>query len=979
MLRRLSIAAALLIAAVTPAKAQKAILDAFKPATDSITVLAKEHFGVRSFIKLNKAMKRGDLLDLYFTKELGDYPWRNADQQWFRTQLREQWPDEVKSYKLGGIWCESVALEDLLDPEISYNGNPRNYKFRPGKVPPRTVFIEEIGAQKFDQGLSGRTVALWQSHGRFYDNGTRLWSWQRSPNWRTTEDLYTQSYVLPFLIPMLERAGAYVLTPRERDTNPIEVICDNNPYFRSPGLPVRTHGSYKEKGNWKDAGEGFADKKQVYVNEDNPFTMGTARQIAAVGGKGNASIRWSPELEENGRYCVYISYKSLPNSSTCARYTVVHRGGTSVFAVNQKIGGGTWIYLGEFDLGPDSYIMLDNGTPAGRNHKGGSVVTADAVKIGGGIGKIARGRGKDTSTWEISDVPAYLEGAMYWEQWAGMPYKRIHQWNNDYTCDYASRGEWVKMMKDDKDLPIDMSLAFHTDAGVTPNDSIVGTLSIYTLKADGSRKFTNGDNRDACRLLADFVQTQITNDLRADYDSLWTRRQIWNRSYSESRTTDVPGMLLELLAHQNFADMKFGLDPGFRFDVCRSVYKGMLKFLGTYYGLTYKVAPLPVNSFSAVFGPEGKALLSWEPTHDTHEPTADPDSYIVYTRVDDGAFDNGRPVKGTSVEMPVEKGHIYSYKVEACNRGGRSFPSEILSLGIASDEAKKVLVINNFDRVSAPSWFDSEKYAGFDAARDGGVPYIKDISYAGETYEYRRDVKYVNNTAPGFGATDTDMAGFQPAGNTFDYPAVHGRALLDLGFSFCSTSRSAFEKAAPEQYFALDIICGKQVSTLIGNARKGPRFQVFPEAFRKAVSASASAGCNILISGAYIATDAWDELYPIGDTEYQEEAQFFIRNKLGYRWETSRGSVNGKFTFDGSNYSFAHELNEDSYCVEMAGAIRPAGSDGRTIARYTNRTGAAVHTSFDSYAVVAWSYPLELTESQESLKIIIDKSLKYFK
>ena len=237
----------------------------------------------------------------------------------------------------------------------------------------------------------------------------------------------------------------------------------------------------------------------------------------------------------------------------------------------------------------------------------------------------------------------------------------------------------------------------------------------------------------------------------------------------------------------------------------------------------------------------------------------------------------------------------------------------------------------------------------------------------------------MNNTAPGFGATDIDMAGFQPAGNSFDYPAVHGRALLDLGYSFCSMSRSAFEKAPAEPYFALDVICGKQVSTLVGNARKGAKYQVFPAAFRKALSASASAGCNILISGAYIATDAWDELYPIGDKAYQEEAQSFVRNKLGFRWETSRGSVNGKVSFNGSNYSFAHELNEDSYCVEMAGAIKAANSDGKTIARYTNRTSAGVYAPFDDYKVVAWSFPLEILESKDALKTIIDKSLIYFK
>lgn len=975
MLRKVLTAAAILLTSIS-ANAQKAILEAFKPVSDSISVLAKEHFRVRSHLQLNKAMKRGQVLDLYFTKELGDYPWRAGDPQWFRSQLKALWPEEVKQYTLGGVWCESVDLAELAQPALGNNGQPKDYRFKV-KAPSRNLFIEESGSYKADRGLRGRNIALWQSHGRYFDNGAGAWSWQRSPNWRTNEDLYTQSYVLPFLIPMLERAGAYVITPRERDTNALEVVIDNDRSFRSPGFPVRTHGSYKEKGAWRDAGEGFADKKEVYVKDDNPFTMGTARQAACVAGKGNASIRWSPELESNGRYCVYISYKSLPNSSSCARYTVEHRGGRSEFIVNQKIGGGTWIFLGEFELGPDSYITLDNGTPSGHKTDRNCVVSADAVRIGGGMGKIARGKGKDSSEWETSGLPSYLEGASYWEQWAGMPYERIHQWSTDYTCDYASRGEWVKMMKDDKNLPIDLSLAFHTDAGVTPNDSIVGTLAIYTLKADGKRKFENGADRAACRLLTDWVQTQIVEDLRSDYDSLWTRRQTWNRSYSESRTTDVPAILLELLAHQNFADMKFGLDPAFRFDVCRAVYKGMLKFLSTYYGESYVVAPMPVKDFSATFGDDGYVVLNWKATEDVKEPTASPTEYIVYTRMDDGAFDKGVRVSECHLSLPIENGHLYSFMVEACNRGGRSFPSEILSIGQVSPDAKKVLIINNFDRISAPSWFDSEKYAGFDARLDSGVPYMKDISYGGESWEYRRDKKYLNNTAPGFGATEIDMAGFQPGGNTFDYPAVHGKALMDLGYSFCSMSRSAFEKAPAEHYFALDVICGKQISTLVGNAGGGVRFRVFPEGLRKALRSAVSSGCNILISGAYIATDAWDEIYPIEDDGYQEDARSFIENILGYRWSTTRGSVNGKVQMDGKSFSFCHEPCEESYCVETAGGIKPS-SGGKTIATFTNRTGAAVYHPFEGYGVVAWSFPLELLSSKEELNEIIDKSLKLF-
>ena len=95
------------------------------------------------------------------------------------------------------------------------------------------------------------------------------------------------------------------------------------------------------------------------------------------------------------------------------------------------------------------------------------------------------------------------------------------------------------------------------------------------------------------------IQDQIVSDVRAQWDSLWSRRQLWNRSYSEARMTGVPGMILELLSHQNFADMKSGLDPRFRFMAARAVYKAMLKYLSERYGCRYAVQPLPVHAFSA--------------------------------------------------------------------------------------------------------------------------------------------------------------------------------------------------------------------------------------------------------------------------------------------------------------------------------------------------------------------------------------------
>ena len=102
----------------------------------------------------------------------------------------------------------------------------------------------------------------------------------------------------------------------------------------------------------------------------------------------------------------------------------------------------------------------------------------------------------------------------------------------------------------------------------------------------------------ASRDLSDIVQTQIIEDLRQVYNPGWTRRGLWDRPYHEARRPNVPAMLLELLSHQNLADQKYGLDPEFRFNVSRSVYKGILKYLAYTENRDYIVQPLPVKNLA---------------------------------------------------------------------------------------------------------------------------------------------------------------------------------------------------------------------------------------------------------------------------------------------------------------------------------------------------------------------------------------------
>lgn len=954
---------------------------------DSLDVFLTRITTVKSKVNLSRVLKRGNTLDFYFSQDFSDYPWHQDNVQWFRGFLDSEIKKMDPSYSLGEVFAKNINLKELITPSRGSDGRNSGYQGAVDDPGRDRAFIRREGERRYREGLDGRFISLWQSHGRYYDEESDSWLWQRAKVHRTCEDMFTQSFVLPFLIPMLENAGAYVMTPRERDTHRLEYIVDKDATFGTTreGF-MRRSGSYSEQGSWTDAGEGFADTKEYYSITDNPFTSGRARQASCTSGKATATASWTADIEERGEYAVYISYKTLPSSSTEAHYTVHHLGGSTEFSVNQKRGGGTWIYLGSFEFGKGSAIVtLDN------IGKKGETVSADAVKIGGGMGKIARG--PENGEQHTSGMPSYMEGALYWMTWAGVGTEITQKWPKDYTNDYADRGPWTEMMRKDKDIPFDLSLAFHSDAGAARQDSIVGTLAIYTLLADRSRKLLNGGDRDACRLLAEYVQDQVCSDIRKDFNPEWNRRMLWNRSYSESRTSGVPAMILELLSHQNFEDMRYGQDPAFRFEVSRAVYKGILKFLADFYNTSYVVQPLPVHDFATSFTKDGKAHLSWEETPDGKEPTAGATGYIVYTRVDDGPFDNGRQTESNHIDLPVEPGHIYSYKVVAFNEGGRSFPSEILSLGKPSDvRSKPVLIVNNFTRVSAPYWYHSDNVAGFDARVDSGVPYINDISYIGENYENRRNLEWVSDDAPGFGATDDDRAGEIIAGNTFDYPYIHGSIMLSLGHPFCSMSASAFSSIYDKSDIAaedmapwvIDIICGKQVTTDVGK-NVPTRYGVFPTGLQNAVRKATVQGSNIIISGAYIATDAWSSVYDLpSDEEYSSQAQEFCKSVLGYSWVTNRGTGSGRIAPAQEmgltdTEEFFNSPNEQFYSVECPDGIKPADDNGSVLIRYDRTlTPAAVLFEGEGYKVASFGFPIEVLKSNEAREALISRTLELF-
>ncbi len=999
-----------LMVIVTNAYSQKQDRDIFLHIADTIQSYLKQKAFVTGKIRVDSVTISGKNLNIFFNSPLSDYPIREESLNHIRDLIRVNIPHEFSSFGIS-IISNNSYLEELIPP--IYGNNSSSVSRKAVRVAKREIERADVlvtnnsKAYSVSEGLQGRHLAVWQSHGYYYEQKLLRWEWQRARIFQTVEDLYTQSYILPYLVPMLESAGANVLLPRERDTQINEVIVDND-------ISMTGYSEFSGENSWMTSGApGFSNPKIQYLTGENPFVMGTARVCESIKKGVESFIKWSPEIPESGDYAVYVSYQSFPNSTESAQYIVSHAGGETKFTVNQKMGGSTWIYLGtfRFNKGRDSGNHLSISNLTGKR---GEIVSADAVKFGGGFGNIARQptesgfelNRKSSSTEpvkliepayiaspEISNYPRFTEGARYWLQWAGFS-DTIYSPNkntNDYNDDYMSRGRWVNVITGGSDknpdvkgynIPLDLALAFHTDAGTTLNDSIIGTLGIYTRFSNESDRYPDGSPRINARYLTDIIQTEIVNDIRTLYEPIWQRRGLWDRSYSESRSPVVPAMLLELLSHQNFADMRYGLDPDFRFNVSRSIYKGMLRYLSQQTGLPYTVIPLPVNRlFSSLRG--DTLNLSWSAVADPLEPTATPDRYVVYTRIDGNGFDNGTLVERGEYSLKLERGKIYSFKITAVNKGGESFPSEILSAYKAPYEKGKVLIINGFDRVSAPLSFASKDttIAGFSDYKDNGVPYINDISYIGSQYEFRREIPWMDDDSPGFGASYSDYETKVIAGNSFDYPYVHGKAFAKAGYSFVSISRDALISNIVDisQYSITDVILGKQIKTKIGRGVNGGRFETFPYHLQKFLSDYAAAGGNILVSGAHIATDLWDNLDSCSIT------RDFAKSVLKYQWRTNSASKTAEvkpaqspYNFKG-RYSFFNTPNSRVYSAESPDGIEPVGKDAWTIFRYSDSNISAGVAFSGEYKSVILGFPIETLRDDNQIESIIDTIINFYK
>ena len=377
-----------------------------------------EHMGVGD-LKVRSLLLENDTVKVDVSENFGDVPFTQAVVEQMRAEIREA---------LGGEYSDHPVLITIVGNDI----NKYFADYEPAYKRSHKPFITELDANRhYKHGLDGNIVAMWPSHGWYFEPKLNRWEWQRARLMQTVEDMYTHSYVLPFLIPMLENAGAYVWNARERDTHNYGAVVDNDPCE----LAQDGYSEHNGKQKWQDGTEaGFSFRRGVYRDFENPFADGTYRMVKAEKDKKKLSTAsWDVDLPYAGDYAVYISYKSLPNSARDVTYTVNCLSGTRQFRVDQTMAGGVWVYLGTFPLaeGLNKAVVEVSNLSEDKD----AVITADAVKVGGGYGTIERRVALPTE--ENRRLAAEQENEKYLGK-EGMDYSYIgsgnHPWFHLRSC-----------------------------------------------------------------------------------------------------------------------------------------------------------------------------------------------------------------------------------------------------------------------------------------------------------------------------------------------------------------------------------------------------------------------------------------------------------------------------------------------------------------------------------------------------------------
>jgi hypothetical protein len=750
--------------------------------------------------------------------------------------------------------------------------------------------------QQRQGALSGKIIFMNSGHGWTWTGSS--WQLQRPVINEMNED-YGNLDQLNFLAQYCFNAGATVVSMRPLGQQTNEVILDND-----------------------DAGVSFAGP---WSNSSQSTFWGSPGDVpyrfASLNASETATATYTPNIPVAGIYPVY-TWVLAGSDRGEQLYRIRHTGGESWVRIPHHMVGNGWIYLGEYHFNAGANAAL--GAVVISNLRGsaqGSVVIADAIRFGNGMGSVDRGGG-------VSGYPREHESMRYWIQ------SNLAQ--GQAASLYDGGGDDGQ---DSWSAPPKMSAHMNREAAGTVLDRIHISFHSNAGGGRGTVALITGDPTPHQATLAEIVGGEVNDDLVAlgspPLESAWFNKSghTYTGGYGEIDGStfgyEMPATIVEVAFHDNATDALLMRDPKARAAVARATLHGIVKFMNqvdTNNPPPLAFLPEPPTNLRAIAGTNGQINLAWTAPVSSGGSQA-PTNYVIYRSTNGVGFGETVSVGNvTSYTLSnLTTGVDYYFRVTAANAGGESMPSETVGCRIATtNNAPRVLVVNAFDRLD----------------RTGNL---------------RHNVVAKNWQQPGnIGSIERVVPHWN---NAFDYIVPHGQALAAAGWTFDSCQNEAISN---NQIFLTNYAV---VIWAAGNESTGS--ETFSATEQARLSSYLAMGGALFASGADIAFDldrptgpsAADRIF----LQSKLHAAYTADNSGSYTVTTAPGGI-----FAGRASAGFDNGNNRIYWVKSPDVLTPVGN--ATIAlSYSGGTGGAAAIQYDgavgSGRVVLFGFPFETITS----------------
>ena len=790
---------------------------------------------------------------------------------------------------------ESENLPAIYTPDASEGFVP---------PPPKSGLVESsifgafgASAQQPQGALSGKIVFMNSGHGWTFD--PTYWRLQRGVGNEMNED-YGNLDQLNFFAMYCFNAGATVVSFRPLGHQTNEVVLDND------------DAAVTYTGTWN--------------NSSSTYFFGSPGDVpyrfASLSAAESATATYTPAIPYAGFYPVY-TWVLAGSDRGDQLYRIRHTGGESLVRVPHHMVGNGWIYLGEY------YFNAGTSPSAGsvvvsnlRGSATGSVVIADAIRFGNGMGTVDRGTG-------VSDYPREDESMRYWIQ------ANLSQGQSTSLYDGTGDDE-----SDSWSAPPKMSAEMNRQAAGDIYDRIHISFHSNAGGGRGTVALITSDPTPNQADLANIIGGEVNDDLVAlgspPLETTWFNKttHTYTGGYSEIDGSlfdyEMPATIVEVAFHDSATDALLMRDAKARAAVGRASMHGVIKFMNAFdtnAAPALNFLPEPPTNLRAIAGTNGQISLAWTAPV-TSGGSQSPTNYTLYRSTNGFGFGNpvllGNVTSWTVTNLPT--GTDFYFRVTASNAGGESMPSETIGCRAAtSNNAPRVLVVNAFDRLDRSA-------------------------------NLRHNLTAQNWDPPGNSGSIERV--FGRWNNSFDYVVPHGKSIAASGWAFDSCQNEA---VANNQ-----VLLGTYAIVIWACGNESTGDETFNATEQTKITAYLASSGALFVSGSDV---AYDLDRPSGPTAGDRS---FLHNQLHATYGTDdstsyTAAVTGGGIFAARASAAFDNGNSGIYWVKTPDVILPTGGGTASALNYSGGTGGTAAIQYDGAVgngrVVYLGFPFETITS----------------